>query len=376
MFAATLDFGKGRNAYGQTIWEGDASKPNPGFFEHVDFIIDQAQAREMQVAMAPAWVKHVTSPRGDGLNPQNASEFGRWVGQRYRDREVIWVMGGDDSNWHEGIVREVAAGITEGVTGSATGHDGVMMTYHPGWAKSSAEKFHTDAWLDFNMSQSGHCGRTLTAGHGLTTAGFESWPAKPMIDGESFYEGHPLCMDPSRGYSTAQQVRNGWYNSTFGGGAGVAYGHHSVWQMYQPGRNGVNGPLKYWHEALDEEAAADAVHLRTLLESRPVWSRIPDGGSGSGSAGVRFTRANDGSYVMGYTTDGRPLTIDLGRLSGDDARLWWFDPRTGSATEIEVLPSKGAVTRVPPLAGDWVLIADDAGRHFPPPGGTYDGPHG
>jgi hypothetical protein len=190
------------------------------------------------------------------------------------------------------------------------------------------------------------------------------------MDGESYYEGHPLCMDPSQGYSTAQQVRNGWYNGVFGGGAGVAYGHHSVWQMYQPGRKGVNGPLKYWYDALDDEAAADAVHLRKLLESRPVQTRIPAGGTGSASAGVRYTRADEGSYVMGYSTDGRPITIELDQLSGDDARLWWFDPRTGVASTAEVLPSVGTVTRKPPLPQDWVLVADDAARQFPPPGGS------
>ena len=377
MFAATLDFGKGRNAYGHTIWTGDASEPVPQFFDHVDFIIDQAQARGMQVAMAPAWVKHVTPPRGQGLTLQNANAFGRWIGQRYRDRRVIWIMGGDDSNWHEGIVRELALGVTHGVTGSdSTVGDEVVMTYHPGWAKSSSEKFHNESWLDFNMSQSGHCGRTLTSGHDLTTPDFDRWPVKPVIDGESFYEGHPLCMDPAQGYSNAQQVRNGWYNAVFGGGAGIAYGHHSVWQMYQPGRNGVNGPLRYWYDALDDEAAADAVHLRRLLESRPVLSLTPDGGTGTGAAGVRFTRADDGSYMMGYSTDGQPVTIDLSRLGGVDAQLWWYDPRTGDATDAGVLPSVGAVTRTPPLPQDWVLVADDADRRYPPPGQPYDGPTG
>ena len=140
-------------------------------------------------------------------------------------------MGGDDPNWHEEIVREVARGVTNGVTGSDDNNDGVTMTYHP--YSSSMEKFHDDAWLDFNMVQSGHCGEQVTGGHLYTTPGFKRVPAKPIMDAEPYYEGHPLCWDPRQGYLTAQQVRNGLYNGVFGGGTGMVYGNHSVWQMHQ-----------------------------------------------------------------------------------------------------------------------------------------------
>lgn len=371
MFAATLDFGKGRNVDGQSIWSGDAAAPNPRFFEHVDYIVDQAAVRGMHVAMAPAWVKHVTPPNGEGLSVQNAYTFGQWIGERYRDDPIIWLMGGDDVNWHEAIVDELARGVTHGVTGSDTGHDGVVMTYHPAWAQSSAARFHRAAWLDFNFIQSGHCGRTLTAGHQLTAADFDRWPTKPTMDGESFYEGHPRCMDSSQPYSTPRQVRNGLYNAAFGGGAGLAYGHHSVWQMYQPGRKGVNGPVRYWYDAINDPAATHVVHLRRLLESRPILTRIPDGGSGTASTGTRSTRAEDGSYAMTYSSDGTTITMDLNRLSGSVARLWWFDPRQGTAAEIGDVAAEGVTVAAPPDAQDWVLVADDANREFPPPGTPF-----
>ncbi|MGK2868821.1 MAG: glycoside hydrolase family 140 protein [Mycobacterium sp.] len=374
MFIATFEFGRGRNPYGQKIWDSDASQPNPAFFDHIDFIVAEAEARGMHAAIAPAWVKHVTPPRGDGLTVHNAYGFGQWVGRRYRDRPIIWIMGGDDDNWHVPIVNEVARGITNGVTGSDTGHDGVVITYHPGWAQSSAARFHDEDWLDFNMAQSGHCGRTLTAGHRLTTVDFERRPPKPTMDGESFYAGHPLCMDPSQPYSTAQQVRNGIYNGVFGGGAGIAYGHHSVWQMYQPGRKGVNGPVKYWYDALSEKAATQVVHLRRLLQSRPIFTRTPDGGTGTAEAGTRTTTAEDGAYMMVYSADGRPVSVDLNRLSGATARLWWYDPRSGTAIDATTVPSAGEITMTPPEAGDWVLVVDDTAHGFPAPGAHFDQP--
>jgi len=370
MVAAAFEVGGGVNTYGHEIWFGDASNPNPEYFDHVDFIVQEAEARGMRVALAPAWILHMTPPSGDGLTAQNAYGYGRWIGERYWDREIIWLMGGDDSNWHEAIAREVARGVTNGVTGSDTDHDGVTMTYHPAGAMSSMEKFPDDAWLDFNMAQSGHCGETLAAGNLLTAPGFDRLPAKPIMDGEPYYEATPLCFDAQQGYSTAQQVRNGLYNGVFGGGTGIVYGHHSVWQMYQPGRTGVNSPLSYWYDALEDEAASNAQHLRKLLESRPSLTRVPDGGTGTGIAGTRYTRADDGAYIMGYSADGQALTIDLGKLSGDRARLWWYDPRTGHATDARNLPSVNAITLEPPDNQDWVLVADDAARGFPAPGAS------
>lgn len=372
MFTTTIEFGKGKNAYGQTIWNGDASSPNPAFFEHVDYIVDQIEARGMHAAFSPAWVKHVTPPRGDGLTAENAYDYGRWVGERYRNHQIIWLMGGDDVNWHEAIVNEVARGITHGFTGSDTGGDGVVMTYHPAWAKSSADRFEREDWLDFNMAQSGHCGRTLTAGHQLTSVDFDRRPPKPTMDGEPFYEGHPRCMDPTQGYSTAKQVRNGLYNGAFGGGAGIAYGHHSVWQMYQPGRKGVNGPIRYWYDALRDEVAGQVVYLRRLLESRPILTRAPGGSTGTADAGERLTVAEDGAYLMGYSADGSDITLDLAGLSGTTAQLWWYDPRSGSATEAGLVPSDGTLTLTPPNRTDWVLVADDAARGFPAPGQHFE----
>lgn len=370
MVAATFAKDEAVNVYGQKIWTDDASTPNPVFFEHIDYLIDQAEARDMRIALLPAWLRHVTPPEGSGLTVDNAYGYGRWIGERYRDRNLIWVLGGDDADWEEDITRELARGVTEGVTGSETDHEGVTMTYHP--VSTSMDKFHDDDWLTFNMAQTGHCGDLLASGHVRTAAGFERSPAKPIIDAEPYYEGHPLCWKPEQGYATAQEVRNGLYNGVFGGGAGIAYGHHSVWQMHQPDRRPINGPLSNWYDALDDEVAGQVQYLRKLLESRPILTRVPDGGTGTGTAGTRYTRSYDDGFIMGYSAGGQPLDVDLGSLSGDQAQIWWFDPRTGVATDAGIHESIGTMTNVAPSQQDWVLVVDDASRGFPAPGAPFE----
>jgi len=56
-------------------------------------------------------------------------------------------------------------------------------------------------------------------------------------------------------------------------------------------------------------------------------------------------------------------------IAGAEVRAWWFNPRTAGATEIGVRPARGEQTFDPPVDGpDWVLVLDDAGQDFPPPG--------
>jgi hypothetical protein len=54
--------------------------------------------------------------------------------------------------------------------------------------------------------------------------------------------------------------------------------------------------------------------------------------------------------------------------------VWWFDPRTGDASEIGTFPTEGERRFVPPDRGedrDWVLVLDDDAQHFPRPGSEH-----
>ncbi|WP_219416810.1 putative collagen-binding domain-containing protein [Pseudonocardia nigra] len=113
-------------------------------------------------------------------------------------------------------------------------------------------------------------------------------------------------------------------------------------------------------------------HLKALMESRPWWTGVPDdevvtSDIGEGPSRLQATRAEDGSYLMVYSPDGAPFEADLSVLAGDEARTWWFDPRTGEATDAGTVPATGT-SFTPPSQDDWVLVADDASRGFEAPG--------
>jgi hypothetical protein len=177
-------------------------------------------------------------------------------------------------------------------------------------------------------------------------------------------------------------VRRPLYWNLFTGAFGHTYGHHSVWQMWQPGRHPVNGPLLPWFEAIDQPSARQMQYGRWLLESRPFLTRIPDQSiivadrvatsvPGAGRYQFVATRDEAGTYAMIYAPVSRPFSVRMDVLKRAPIKAWWFNPRTGEATAIGEFENTGIRRFSPPDAGehlDWVLVLDDAARNYPPPG--------
>jgi hypothetical protein len=332
------------------------------YWDHVDYVVEQAAQRGLRIALLPVWADDQV---GSLLTERNAQAYGEFVGERYGDR-VIYVLGGDaPADGVEDIWRTLARGIEQGAGGD------VLMTYHPQGDQTSAEWFDGDDWLDVNMIQGGHC-RRYDVRRKLVNSTFGASSDKPFLDGEPLYENHPWCWKPQDGYSKAVDVRSDAYWSVLGGAFGHTYGHHSVWQFLGTGgRRAELGARGSWEEGLKAEAGVQMGHLRALMESRPYTLGTPadlvaDPGEGAGR--IQASQASDGSYLMAYVPQAREFTIDMSGLAGPTARTWWFDPRTGEAVQEAADGPAGERTVSPPDDGDWVFVADDAARNLPAPG--------
>jgi hypothetical protein len=267
--------------------------------------------------------------------------------------------------WHA-----MAAGIEAGDGGRH------LITYHPQGGRSSSEWFHDAPWLDFNMLQSSH-GAKDVANYKMIAADYARQPPKPVLDGEPRYEDHPVNWQPELGWFDDFDVRQAAYWALFAGAFGHTYGCHDIWQMLTPERKPVSFGRTDWRKAVEFPGAWQMGHVRRLMLSRPFVSRVPDpalvaAGQGEGADHVEATRDRDGAYAFVYVPLGRPVTVDLTRLSGARVKAWWFDPRTGAAEAAGEWPREGARAFTPPGApgrgNDRVLVLDDAGRGFPPPG--------
>ena len=349
------------------------------YWDHVDYIVQKANAEGMYIGLLPTWGRYWN----DGnpiFNEENAEKYGRWIAERYRQYRVIWILGGDrspDNGDKQAIIRAMARGIRSVDTKS-------LMTFHPtGW-QSSSKWFHQDEWLDFNGRQSGHNQRYNSNQQILDD--FHRSPAKPIMEIEPLYEDHPLEFNPdNEGHSNAWDVRRTLYWSVFYGSAGITYGHHSVWQMYDKdkGRGPINRPLMPWQKAIDQPAAGQAVHLRRLMESRPYFNRVPSPdfivpdevqSSVPGAGRYRFvaTMDSEGTYAMVYAPIGRTFSVRTSMLKAEKITAWWYCPRTGKAEKIGKFANDGEYKAfTPPMPGealDWVLVLDNAECKYPAPG--------
>jgi hypothetical protein len=360
----------------------DPAKPNEDYFKHVDGIVAKANSLGLYIGMLPTWGDKWNKKWGVGpeiFSPDSAEHFGEWLGRRYQNASVIWILGGDrpvENDTHRAIIQRMALGLRKGDGGAH------LQTFHPTGGSGSAQYFHDSPWLDFNMRQNGHV-TEFTGRYDQTRTDYHRTPVKPVLDGEPIYEDHPVSFDAKKlGHSIAADVRRPLYWNLFAGAFGHTYGHHSVWQMYTPVRKSVNNPLMPWQQAIHQPGALQMQHARALLESRPFLTRIPDDEMvvasdiptampGAGRYHFCATRDSNGSYAMVYAPVGRSFKVRMSRISGAKVNAWWFNPRSGKATSVGTFTNSGEKEFTPPDPGemlDWVLVLDDAAKKFAPPG--------
>ena len=362
------------NAYGhKPFLPGKGAKPavvegkSNDYWDHVDFIVEAANRRGIYVAMLPTWGRWWK----DGyFKPDTARAYARFLAGRYSSKAVIWVLGGDrrvENDRERALIRAFAEGIR------SVDRDN-LITFHPSGGSSSADYFHSEGWLDFNMRQNGHgidCGRYC---FDLRRDYDRRDPVKPVIDGEPVYEGHPISFDPDRrGHTVAADVRRALYWDLFSGACGHTYGHHSVWQMYKAEKfpdAGKNRPLMTWREALAEPGAKQMKFAKDLLLSYPFFTRIPDPSlivddeikslvPGAGTRRYASTRDIEGTYAFVYAPVGRDFTVSFASLRAERYEAAWMNPRTGEYSAWESFDRPDARRFTPPAPGellDWVLV--------------------
>ncbi len=373
---AEMDGLNAPNPYGDKPFiDNNPTKPNEAYFKHVDFIIDKAAELGLTIGLLPTWGDKVFKDRwGKGpeiFNIENSKVYGKWIANRYKNRKnIIWILGGD-RNPRQGttdveIWRLMAAGIVEGVGGN----DNAMITFHPQPNNEGAsEWFHNDAWLDFNMFQTGHCRDNNV--YDRIKGAYDRLPIKPVVDGEPIYEDHPVCFNANElGTTNAYDVRKSLYLDLFSGAFGCTYGCHDVWQMYSPKNESVNGPHFFWQQALDLTAAKQVKFIKRLIESRPILDRIPDQSlvvenNLSAYERIQATRGNDYAFI--YTALGKSFTVNLEKISGSQLTAIWFNPKNGEVKDAGKLENNGTKQFTPPTSGygqDWVLVLDDASKNY------------
>lgn len=334
----------------------DPQAPNPRFFAHIDRIVDEAGARGLYIAPVVIWGESPWTLRTARI----AHAYGRWLGARYRGRShVVWIVAGEygirsTSDETNALWDALGAGLRQGGEGRH------LVTIHPSWTpeelQTSSTFFHHAPWLAFNMIQSSQGGNGGTGAQSwrLVAHDYARRPPKPTLDAEATYE-YEKWDDFG--------IRRRAYWGVFAGGCGHTYG-----------AEGVMDARAEWRGWLDVPGGLQMKHLRALMESRPLLTRIPDQGLVAGDPGgvpdrIQATRDARGAYAMLYIPRAAaPVEVNARGLRGGRLRAWWFNPRDGTARAIGTLARRDRLSFTTPAGPDWVLVLDDAARDFPAPG--------
>jgi hypothetical protein len=339
---------------------GDFTTPNERYFAHADWILKEASKNGIYVLLAPIYLGYKGTDEGwskelMALSPEKCLEYGRYLGRRYNGFDnIIWVMGGD-RNPESALERVdlIALGIKE----HDTKH---LFTAHCAPENDATDQYGGGGWLSFNTVY------TYQLVHPQLVSAYRRDPAEPFILVESSYEGEHNASEV--------QIRRQAYWSVLCGGFGHVFGNNPIWHFDGPGLFPVKEP---WRQAMDLPGSVGMKHWGDLFRSRKWYELVPDLkhevvtkglGEFRGLDYLAAARTMDGSTVIAYMPTSRTITLEMSKVFGSRARAWWFDPRSGSASEAGSLATEGLREFSPPGPGDWVLVLDDAAKQLPRPG--------
>lgn len=334
---ATNAYGKLSHPAGYDFSAVDSEGPD-GYWQHMDFIVDEAAKRGVYAGMVAIWGGLV---KGGKMSVDEARLYGDFLGRRYGGKpNVIWIIGGDIRG---DVATEVWTALATAIREVDKSH---LMSFHPFGRTSSAYWFHDAPWLDFNMFQSGHRRYDQTRGDGDDLAqasqAEDNWryveaaramvPPKPVLDAEPSYEEIPQGLhDPSEPWWKAPDVRRYAYWSALSGAAGHTYGHSSVMQMKKDEPVGAYGAVKTWREGMADPGYNQMKHLRKLMETVDFTTLEPaqEVVLNNGTRYDRVAAMKGPDRIVAYTYTNRPFTVDLSAISGGMKSVWWYDVTTG-----------------------------------------------
>ena len=344
-----------------------ANKEEYDFWDHVDYIIDEAARRGIYMALVPVWGGNIKN-----VSKEQAKAYATFLANRYKNRSnIIWLNGGDIKG---GDALDKWNTIGKTIRSIDKKH---LMTFHPRGRNSSSAWFHNESWLDFNMFQSGHRSYAQdTSSNETLHYGEDNWryvnydyqlkPVKPTFDGEPSYEDIPYGLHKAdEPYWQDHEIRRYAYWSVLAGGCGFTYGHNSVMQFYTPGDPGISFfPKIKWQDGLGAPGAGQMQYLKNLILNKSYYDRVPAQEliANNGEKYERVIATKGKSYALFYVYNGREFKVEMDKLKFSASKAGWFNPRNGETQWITEYRSITASIFNPPgekeNGNDWVLILE------------------
>jgi hypothetical protein len=351
------------NRYGNAPFGGeeDFSKPNEAYHDHIKKVIAIADSLHLLMVMSQPWLGCCMEGYGNSPDkpiqkngPVKNRWYGNYLGRKFAScKNLFWIGGGDNDPKGD---RQSIVAFLEGLRETAPAFQ--LITYHASPPHSSTDLFQYAPWLGFSFiytywREKPTDWTSPDLQPHVYEAALREWSKSdvmPFVLGESQYEGDGT---KSNDMGNPQIVRRQAYWTMLSGGAGHAYGADH-WDF-----------PTHWRNILQYPGAGQLKHLRTIFETMPWWTFIPDvkhqwvvNGYGDWSKNNYVTSAHsaDSSWLVSYLPEIQQLHIDCTKLKGQKITAKWYNPSTGKS-EKEINITEKTVQRFgPPYGADWLLV--------------------
>lgn len=298
------------------LHDQDPAKPNEKFFAHIDQVVEACNDHNIVAGLLPTWgcywnPKWASTPTI--FNPTNARTYGKFLGERYKDKKLVWILGGDrpvENEAHLQILRAMAEGLAEG---DKNAH---LMAYHVSGGSLSTDFTPQEAWLDIDSFQTGHM-KNGAGSDAYIDRGYPRQPTRPILELEPAYENHPQMLEgwvPDKDRFNAWRVRRDFYTAILAGACGHTYGCHDIWQMHDPKTHPIiNESDTPWQKALNLPGASQLQAGKSFFEKNgfpnftPAQQIITEG-QGEDLHRARLATTPNGALL--YLPSPRPIKLD------------------------------------------------------------------
>ncbi len=356
------------NYYGQapfTNGSGDWSVRNEAYWTNVDFFVAAAKARNMAVLMFPAYLGWGCGYDGwcsdmQAQTDEAMTSYGTWIGNRYKDYgNIIWMAAGDadPSSYPNVQAREEAL-----VSGIKAGDPDAFFSCEPHYEQIGGIDSCTTL-VDINS--------LYTYGFQASKAQIAYGNARPFM----FQEGH---YENEHGSTLVQWDSQTLVTILGGGLVGAVYGCCPLWSFGAQVSlycNSTSAPYDSWKDAMNASGAVSQGNIGKLLRSRQWWSFIPDytnvvvtSNKNTEEHYHATARESTGETVMVWCPNTDQVTVDMTKIAGTNAKVWWFNPDDASTSLIGTYPTTGMRNFTPNARR--VLVLDNADLGFAGPGTT------
>ena len=352
-------------------WTGKpwASALGPGWAA-MDRVMAEALRLGLTVNFSFAGANGSTGARPDwaAATDQDMYDVGVAVATRYKAYpNIVWHVMFDDSAGEYSRINALFHGINDA---EGAGTRPLRWAEPNNLSSIYSQLIAPNVAPEFKLSLNGFYNNWSSAPGGNSTELIEaSWnesgaTTMPTGDVEPGYDASPLV-----GGDRGQQVRERSYAVFLEGGVYINYGHEDWWTY---GAQGVVNSTEglTWDQVPNDVHTVQEQYLFQLLDqyvANPTWA--PENGtfltSGAGSGDDKAAAGRSDTSAIAYFPSARSVVVDTTGIGGSGpVRLRWFDPTTGTYTDISASEAPQSNRSVQYPSGhadgtnDWVLVVD------------------